>query len=31
MSFVIEDALRDMRGEPAVALPDPQAESYVLT
>jgi putative membrane protein len=31
MSFIIEDALRDMRGEPAVTLPDPQAESYALT
>lgn len=31
MSLIIEDALRDMRGEPAVALPDPQAESYALT
>lgn len=31
MSLIIEDALRDMRGEPAVTLPDPQAESYALT
>jgi putative membrane protein len=31
MSLIIEDALRDLRGEPAVALPDPQADSYALT
>ncbi|WP_027799723.1 bestrophin family protein [Paraburkholderia dilworthii] len=31
MSLIIEDALRDLRGEPALALPDPQAESYALT
>jgi putative membrane protein len=31
MSLIIEDALCDLRGEPAVALPDPQGESYALT
>jgi putative membrane protein len=31
MSLTIEDALRDLRGEPAVALPDLQADSYALT
>ncbi|CAB3695837.1 hypothetical protein R8871_03291 [Paraburkholderia graminis C4D1M] len=31
MSLIIEDALRDLRGEPAVALPDLQADSYALT
>ncbi|MFL9978726.1 bestrophin family protein [Paraburkholderia graminis] len=31
MSLTIEDALRDLRGEPAVALPNLQADSYALT
>ncbi|WMY07373.1 bestrophin family protein [Paraburkholderia phenoliruptrix] len=31
MSVMIEDAMRDLRGEPALELPGPQPESYALT
>ncbi|MFL9962635.1 bestrophin family ion channel [Paraburkholderia sediminicola] len=30
MSAMIEDALRDLRGEPALTLPDRQAENYLF-
>ena len=30
MSAMIEDALRDLRGEPALTLPDQQAENYLF-
>ncbi|OLL33090.1 hypothetical protein BTH42_03885 [Burkholderia sp. SRS-W-2-2016] len=30
MSAVIEDAMRDLRGEPALAMPQPREESYQL-
>lgn len=31
MSIIIEDAMRDLRGEPPLALPGPQPESFALT
>jgi len=31
MSMIIEDAMRDLRGEPPLALPGPQPESFALT
>jgi putative membrane protein len=30
MSAMIEDAMRDLRGEPALARPSPQAEDYLF-
>jgi putative membrane protein len=30
MSVAIEDAMRDMLGEPAVQLPSPEAEGYIV-
>jgi putative membrane protein len=30
MSTMIEDAMRDLRGEPALTLPNRQAENYLF-
>jgi Predicted membrane protein len=30
MSVAIEDAMRDLLGEPAIKLPSPEAEGYML-